>query len=169
VSLCLFSNDKKWRGVPFLLRTGKNLAEKVTEIKIIFRPNKTNEPPNILIFRIQPKEGIELNLRVKKPGFKEKLETAAMDFSYNVRFDDNGHPDAYERVIVDAVKGDHTLFATSEEVLSSWRIIEPIIQQWTKNKFDLVSYEKGSWGPIEAEKLAEKYGSSWKQNIGSLG
>jgi glucose-6-phosphate 1-dehydrogenase len=83
-----------------------------------------------------------------------------MDFSYKLTFDDNGHPDAYERVLVDAVKGDHTLFSTSQEVMESWRIIEPLLKNWTDNK-NISSYKKGSWGPESSEILAKRHKSSW--------
>jgi glucose-6-phosphate 1-dehydrogenase len=159
-AICLYSKNSRWKNVPFLLRTGKNMTEKLTEIKVFFKSKSIDEPGNILIFRIQPKEGIELKLLVKKPDFNHKLETAAMDFSYKLTFDDNGHPDAYERVLVDAVKGDHTLFSTSQEVMESWRIIEPLLKNWTDNK-NISSYKKGSWGPESSEILAKRHKSSW--------
>jgi glucose-6-phosphate 1-dehydrogenase len=100
-----------------------------------------------LRFRIQPNEGIELELATKKPGYTQTLQTTLMDFSYDNDFNNHGHPNAYERVLVDAVKGDHTLFATSQEVLASWRVVQPILDAWAKQSDDLQTYEPGSGGP----------------------
>jgi glucose-6-phosphate 1-dehydrogenase len=102
---------------------------------------------NQLRFRIQPDEGIELDLVTKKPGYSQELQTTIMDFSYRNNFDNHGHPNAYERVLVDAVRGDHTLFATSQEVLESWRVVQPVLDKWAEQADDLSFYEPGSSGP----------------------
>ncbi|HWB38745.1 MAG TPA: glucose-6-phosphate dehydrogenase [Candidatus Saccharimonadales bacterium] len=148
--ITIFIDSERWRNVPMRLWTGKNLHEKNYDITVNFR-SQADEPGNRLIFHIQPNEGIELDLLAKKPGFDDKLQTAAMDFSYQQNFDDHGHPNAYERVLVDAVKGDHTLFTTSEEVLASWRVVQPILDEWSKNSSDLMMYEPGSSGPLDVE------------------
>ncbi len=149
-SIPLNLGAERWQNTPVVITTGKALAEKRTEISVTFtNPHDETDATNVLTFRLQPNEGIHLELRVKKPGFVDDLEHAAMDFSYQLTFGDHGtHPDAYERVLVDAVKGDRTLFATSEEVLASWRIIQPIIEAWSENSDGLLQYESGSNGPI---------------------
>jgi glucose-6-phosphate 1-dehydrogenase len=160
-ALRLHIDSDRWRDVPILIRTGKSLAKKITEIKIVFKADHRDGSTNILTFRIQPHEGIELDLQVKKPGFEEELQTTPMEFTYRQAFDDDGHPDAYERVLVDAVRGDHTLFSTSLEVMAAWRIVEPVIIHWSKGRDNLYIYPTGSWGPKEADILAEKTGINW--------
>jgi glucose-6-phosphate 1-dehydrogenase len=140
-----FIDSPRWQGVPILLWTGKALSEKKTEISVSFK-NDEGEALNYLRFRIQPNEGIELDLVTKKPGFEAELQTAAMEFSYRQNFGEQGHPDAYERVLVDAIKGDRTLFATSEEVLEAWRIVEPALHAWDQSSSDLQTYKAGSSG-----------------------
>src|SRR5690606_8195835 len=111
---------------------------------------KTTMHHNVLTFRLQPDEGIELSLRVKKPGFEDEIERADMDFSYDRSFADaHEHPDAYERVLVDAVRGDHTLFATRDEIIESWRIVNNVLHEWSKSGKELIVYKKGSEEPEE--------------------
>lgn len=153
-------DSEKWKNVPVLIRTGKALADKVTEITIVFADSEQANCYNTLTIRVQPNEGIVLDLRIKKPGFDDEVEHVQMDFCYSERLR-AAHPDAYERVLVDALRGDKTLFATSEEVLQSWRISEPIIQAWSLNRVPLDTYTLGSWGPLAADELAKRAGISW--------
>lgn len=146
VAMKLFSNAPKWRGIPIILKTGKALEAKQTSIQITFCPGN-NEPTNSLTFNIQPDEGITIELLAKKPGYTRQLQSVPMKFNYQQNFDSHGHPDAYERVLVDAIRGDNSLFATSEEILSSWRIIQPLLDSWSMSDEDLVFYQKGSAGP----------------------
>jgi len=134
--------------VPISITTGKALSDKRTEIRVTFRDTlHHSRAVNVLTFRIQPDEGIDLRLRVKKPGYEHELQDALMNFSYQQTFGDSSHPNAYERVLVDAVKSDRTLFATSEEVLQSWRIIEPVLEAWQRSSDGLQPYASGSNGP----------------------
>jgi len=144
----LWIDNEQWTGVPVVLETGKALQEKSTEISICFRqPEDATEEQNKLVFRIQPKEGITLHLQIKQPGIKNITDGADMEFDYARSF--NQRPaEAYERVIVDAIRGDQTLFATSAEVIRSWEIVEHVLEQWSRNGDGLVSYEKGSIGPL---------------------
>ncbi|HET8690443.1 MAG TPA: glucose-6-phosphate dehydrogenase [Candidatus Saccharimonadales bacterium] len=147
-ALKLFSRLENWRNVPIYLRTGKALKAKQTAVTISFKPEAADhDHTNQLTFNIQPDEGIQIQLWVKRPGFERRLQTAPMSFRYDQTFDEHGHPDAYERVLVDAIRGDHTLFATSEEVLSAWRIIEPVIVAWSADGTGIKTYAKGSVGP----------------------
>ncbi len=148
-AVTVYVNNQRWQKVPITLLTGKALSERKSEVCINFR-GETNATSNSLRFRIQPNEGIELDLVTKNPGFDYETQTTAMDFSYSNDFADHSHPDAYERVLVDAVRGDHTLFATSQEVLTSWRIIQPVLDAWANNADDLIIYESGSAGPQAA-------------------
>ena len=157
-------NNDRWRDVPVFIRTGKALAEKVNEITIIYqKPNKPKHK-NILVIRIQPNEGIVLDLTIKKPGFKDELQHVQMDFCYQQKLSDVQYT-AYERVLTDTLRGDKTLFVTSQEVLASWRITSPIIEAWANNRSALTFYDNGSWGPAAADELVEGAGSSWQTDI----
>ncbi|HUY85166.1 MAG TPA: glucose-6-phosphate dehydrogenase [Candidatus Dormibacteraeota bacterium] len=146
-AITVFIDNPRWHDVPVTLRTGKGLDERKTEICVTFH-STPEAASNQLRFRIQPNEGIELDLVTKKPGYSRELQKTVMDFSYQQNFIDHGHPDAYERVLVDAVRGDHTLFATSEEVLASWRIVQPVLDAWAQRDDDLAFYKLGSRGPV---------------------
>ncbi|MEJ0072938.1 MAG: glucose-6-phosphate dehydrogenase [Candidatus Saccharibacteria bacterium] len=147
--LQLWIDNDQWTGVPILLETGKALSEKLTEITVCFRqPDDAPDEKNKLVFRIQPSEGITLRLQAKRPGIKTVTEGVDMDFDYAKSFVERP-AEAYERVIVDAIRGDQTLFATSAEVIRSWQIIENVLEQWSRNADGLHLYPKGSTGPVE--------------------
>lgn len=147
--LSLSIENDTWRDVPITLTTGKALQEKSTEISMCFSaPEDTNHEENRLIFRIQPKEGITLLLQTKRPGIQNITEQAEMEFDYARSFDAR-RVDAYERVIIDAIRGDQTLFASSAEVIRSWEIIEPVLEAWQSNGESLKLYQKGSSDPVE--------------------
>jgi glucose-6-phosphate 1-dehydrogenase len=146
VGMTVYSQAERWRGVPITLLTGKSLDERKTEIRVTFS-GEDKTISNELRFRIQPNEGIELDLVTKRPGYSDEVQTTPMDFSYEEDFKNHGHPNAYERVLVDAVRGDHTLFATSQEILASWRIVQPILDEWANGADDLRIYPPGSEGP----------------------
>ncbi len=161
----LYIDEPRWQGVPMFIRTGKALAEKVTEITVAFKDSKAPECLNYLTIRIQPNEGIVLNLRIKKPGFNQQVEDVQMDFCYNEKLGVS-HPDAYERVLVDVMRGDKTLFATSNEVLASWEIIEPILYAWQSDRQPLYIYKNNSWGPEEpANNLLKEVSGEWLTDI----
>jgi glucose-6-phosphate 1-dehydrogenase len=133
-----------WRGVPIILETGKALDEKLTEITVCFKQaDDAHDIRNKLVFRIQPTEGITLLLQVKRPGIDNETEEASMDFDYTRSFN-NRPAEAYERVIIDAIRGDQTLFASADEVIASWRIIENVLEQWSHNADGLKIYPKVS-------------------------
>lgn len=136
-------DNDRWRDVPFRLVTGKALDERKTEIFVNFY-GKERQTSNQLHIRIQPNEGIELDLRTKRPGYTYDMQTTPMDFSYRDDFGENSQPNAYERVLVDAIKGSRTLFATSQEVLASWRIVQPVIEAWSSSDEGLTIYEPGA-------------------------
>ncbi len=140
-------NNKRWQNTPMIVSSGKGLQAKLSEVNVVFKPTADNPHHNILTFRIQPHEGIELSLRIKKPGFEDEIQPVEMDFDYKTAFKKDFTPTAYERVLVDAVRGDHTLFATAGEILESWRVVQPILDDWAKNGTSIVSYKKGSAGP----------------------
>ena len=160
-ALRLEIDTPRWKNVPVLLRTGKALVEKVTEITLVFRDKAGyDEHENTLTLRIQPNEGISIELQAKKPGFESDSETVQMDFCY-ARSGQGIHPDAYERVLVDALRGDKTLFATSDEVIAAWQVVEHVIHTWSMGRDDMQAYKKGSWGPKTADELARRADTAW--------
>jgi glucose-6-phosphate 1-dehydrogenase len=142
VSLRLTSTDPRWENVPITLTTGKALEEQFTEIRVSYR-GEGNTDANILVLRIQPDEGVQVCLWVKKPGLDNALQQIPLSFEYKHHFNDK-LPDAYERVFVDAMRSDHSLFTTSQEVLASWQILAPLQDVWAKSTDDLLTYQKGS-------------------------
>jgi glucose-6-phosphate 1-dehydrogenase len=145
-ALRLSHSSQLWQGTDILLETGKALDVKSTDITVEFRtPHERRR--NSLTFRIQPNEGISLDLVVKEPGFQDRMEHAALDFRYHDTFSDRQHIDAYERVLMDAIRGDRSLFASDHEVLATWRVLQPVLDAWTGSGEGLRSYEPGSAGP----------------------
>ena len=139
----LTSQLARWQDTEIVLETGKAMKHKITEIIVQFKQSHERRK-NQLRFRLQPDEGISLDLVVKKPGFVEEMQHTQLDFSYANEFGtESSSPDAYERVIMDAIAGDHSLFASSDEVLESWRIVQPLIDAWTASGEGLTSYPKG--------------------------
>lgn len=135
-------DNEQWRGVDITLETGKALSEKLTEVAVHFRPTNQASATNVLLFRLQPKEGITLLLQAKQPGLHNDTDIVEMDFDYKRSFGDTA--EAYERVIIDAIRGDQSLFASSAEVLSSWRIVENVLETWDKDTKGLQQYAVGT-------------------------
>ena len=162
----LHLQSQRWENVPFYIRTGKKLTGDVASIILSFKEkshrifkNFWDQPfPNHLTIQIKPTEGIGIRLAVKKPGLETELEPVDMEFCYKDSFD-APNPDAYERLLMDIMLGDKTLFLG--KVGYSWKIIDPIEEVWATGKPKLVTYKPGSWGPNEAEKLIEKDGRKW--------
>ena len=158
----------RWQGVPFYLRAGKRLPGRLTECAIHFRRIPlclfgheeacSNLQPNVLRIRIQPEEEIKLSFVCKTPGGKIESTPVVMDFNYEKAFGQKA-PDAYERLILDAVRGDTTLFARNDEVEAAWSYITPLLETFAKRK--PASYKPGSDGPIEARELISDGGRVW--------
>ncbi|MCP5097635.1 MAG: glucose-6-phosphate dehydrogenase [Chloroflexi bacterium] len=170
-ALTLNVDNWRWKGVPFYLRSGKALKKKSTEIIIEFqRPphlmfanlKEEDMDPNVLSLCIQPDEGIHLKLEAKVPD-SHRTEGVDMEFHYNSSFKENSLPDAYERLLLDAIRGDASLFTRSDGIEASWRVMDPIINGWRthENAPPMVSYQSGGWGPHEADKLLDKNGRKW--------
>lgn len=141
VAVTLFSSDPKWEGVPIRLATGKSLAKQTTEIRIYFKQAHCAES-NLLVLHIQPKEGIEIDLMAKKPGYEKDYEKVALSFNYR---EQAGRPvEAYERVLVDALTSDKSLFTTADEVVCSWQILQPVQEHWDFHTDDLKKYVPGT-------------------------
>ncbi len=172
VALKLLIDNWRWAGVPFYLRTGKCLAQRMTEIVIQFRRtpfvlfrNTTvrNLETNRLVIHIQPDEGISLSFGAKVPGSVMKLGLVNMDFDYCSYFGAE-HSTGYERLLRDCMAGDATLFQRADMVEAGWSVIQPILDVWhALPARGFPNYAAGSWGPIEAEELLEKDGRSWRR------
>ena len=140
VSVELESSASNWENVPLVLMTGKALDRKETEITVYFKKGSA-EQSNTLRFKIQPDEGVEINLFTKKPGYERVLESQKLSYSYP---EDADLPEAYEQVLVDAITDRKTIFTTSQEIIESWRILQPILTDWAFEKDDILLYEQGS-------------------------
>ncbi len=161
----------RWAGVPFFLRTGKRLPKRVTEVALSFRavphlafPEGMAKGlgPNALVLRIQPDEGITLRFGAKVPGQAFRVRTVNMDFSYGAAFVEES-PEAYERLLLDAMAGDPTLFIRSDEVEQAWRIWDPVLSAWSApGGPEPARYEAGSWGPKAADDLVAREGRAWR-------
>jgi glucose-6-phosphate 1-dehydrogenase len=160
----------RWAGVPFYLRTGKRLARKVTEIAIELKPvphlgfaqeGSIGVRPNLLILTIQPDEGVTLSLAAKIPGTRMRIRPVLMQFRYGSSFLSES-PEAYERLILDVMRGDPTLFTRDDEVEAQWRICDPIVRVWEADPGPLPTYPAGSQGPPEAE-LILRPGDAWRR------
>jgi glucose-6-phosphate 1-dehydrogenase len=141
VSLTLESTDPKWQGVPIILRTGKALASKFTGIKIAYKKDASHES-NQLVLRLQPDEGVELCLWAKKPGYDYQVDRHPLKFAFQEYY--QNLPEAYEQVLFNAINSDHSLFASSEEVLATWQLLDVVQKAWEMSDADLISYESGS-------------------------
>jgi glucose-6-phosphate 1-dehydrogenase len=160
----------RWAGVPFYLRTGKRLSQRVSEIVVTFRsvPHAIFPAgagpvrPDRLVLRLQPDEGVKLWLMIKDPGPGGlRLAHVPLDMSFAEAFDVR-HPDAYERLLLDVVRGNQTLFMRRDEVEAAWHWIDPIVEAWAASRQPALSYGAGSWGPPEAQMLLERDGRSWQ-------
>jgi glucose-6-phosphate 1-dehydrogenase len=171
-ALKLFIENWRWEGVPFYLRSGKALKRKISEIVVQFRrpPHSMFDLPagkdltsNLISMCIQPDEGIHQHFEVKVPDSAQEMHSVDMEFHYASSFGTLSIPDAYERLLMDALKGDASLFTRADGIEAEWGIIDPIIAGWesTPTISPLLSYEPGTWGPAEADKLLEKNGHRW--------
>jgi glucose-6-phosphate 1-dehydrogenase len=169
-ALRLQLDNWRWAGVPFYLRTGKRLARRVSEIAIRFhrtphmifrRRSESGLIPNVLLIRIQPDEGISLTVAAKEPGPDLKLGPVRLDFKYNEVFGGEP-PEAYERLLLDVIHGDATLFARGDWVERAWELLQPIIDAWGRTPAGLPVYEAGSWGPAEAGAFIARDGGAWR-------
>ena len=176
-ALKLFIDNWRWKGVPFYLRSGKALAGKTSEIAIQFQAppdvmfdlsGKSSFTPNAISICIQPDEGIHLKFESKVPDSARESRSVNMDFHFRDEFDDVVLPDAYERLLLDALKSDASLFTRSDGIQAAWNRIDPIMQGWADSPeaSPLVTYAPGSWGPSEADELLAKVGHRWALSCG---
>lgn len=171
VALRLHIDNWRWADVPVYMRVGKRLPKSATEISvhfkkapaILFNKEAVTLDQNVLVIRIQPDEGISLRMQAKVPGTSLRIEPVKMDFHYGTSFG-KASPEAYERLLLDAMSGDATLFARRDEVEEAWAFIDPIEEAWhAKDAPKLCFYPAGSWGPEEADDLLARDGRAWRR------
>jgi glucose-6-phosphate 1-dehydrogenase len=171
VAAKLYVDNWRWADTPFYVRTGKRLARRETTIAIQFKgaphppfEELSAEPlrPNVLLVGVQPDEGVSLAIGVKVPGQGMTIRTVHMDFLYGGAFR-TGLPEAYERLIVDAMLGDATLFTRIDEVEEQWSLVDTIVAAWARDRSAFPNYAAGTWGPNSADELLERDGRSWRR------
>jgi glucose-6-phosphate 1-dehydrogenase len=172
-ALKLHVDNWRWQGVPFYLRSGKRLPRKTSEIAVVYRqvPHllfggeaRDDLCPNVISLRIQPDEGISLRFAAKLPGMELRMRPVDMDFSYGNSFGLVELPNAYERLLLDCMLGEATLFTRGDEVEAAWSLLQPLLDAWDKGPQDgLAFYEAGTWGPREADLLLEAEGRRWRR------
>jgi glucose-6-phosphate 1-dehydrogenase len=173
VAMKFMVDNWRWKDVPFYLRTGKRLPKKVSEITIQFKPvpwlifqsASRQANPNLLTIQIYPNEGISLQFEAKMPGADLRTRTENMDFNYQEAFGVKSS-DAYDRLLIDCMLGDQTLFTRSDEVEEAWRIVTPALSDWEANTdpSSIPLYEAGTWGPLAAEDLINDDGRKWHRS-----
>jgi len=166
-----FIDNWRWQDIPFYLRTGKRLENKDTEIAITFKkvPHSMfisagleDMPPNVLVLQIQPDEGISLSFQAKRPGSKVCMSTLRMEFSYSQIFGTKA-PEAYQRLLMDCMAGDQTLFIRQDDVNVAWRLLTPVLQAWEQDGKSPYKYPAGSQSFEEADNLIESDGRKWRK------
>jgi len=172
-ALRLSINNWRWQGVPFYIRSGKRMARRASEIAIQFkRPpgilfsegDKFDVAQNTMVIRIQPDEGVTLVMNSKIPGLETRTQPVKMHFRYATTFGSNT-PEAYERLILDAMIGDSTLFIRGDETEASWKLITPILEHWQAcGQNGLAEYAAGSWGPSASVRLLSEKGHQWRRS-----
>lgn len=171
LSAKIYIDNWRWANVPFYIRSGKCLPVRATEIAIQFKQiplslfnwkNMAGEAPNVLILRLQPDEGITLSFGAKLPGPVNQIAPVNMEFSYQDAFGSEP-PEAYERLLLDCILGDQTLFTRHDEVIEQWRFVSEILEAWGKNPVKkLPKYKIGSWGPVESEEFILRDNRKWR-------
>ena len=170
-ALKILIDNQRWRGVPFYVRTGKRLAKRVTEIAIALKPadaalfsGGTWEAmdANVIALNIQPRDGISIRFEAKSPGPGYRLHPVKMDFHYETGFKATA-PDAYERLILDALRGDPSLYSRADATEATWEIVQPILEAWKSGEVPMTTYTPGSWGPVEAEEMIGRDGRAWRR------
>jgi glucose-6-phosphate 1-dehydrogenase len=174
-ALKLHVDNWRWQGVPFYLRSGKRLVSKVSEVAIQFKQpphllfdafgeQAADMRPNTLAMRIQPDEGITLRFESKLPGHDMRMRHVSMDFTYGTAFGIVSPPDAYERLLLDCLLGDASLFTRGDEIELAWALVDPILEAWRESGTPTVGeYEAGTWGPAESDDLLARDGRRWRR------
>lgn len=171
VAMKIFIDNWRWAGVPFFLRSGKAMPKKVTEVALVFREaplrlfadrTRSGPSPNVLAIRIQPDEGVSIRFGAKVPGNTMDIQPVNMEFRYGTSFGTEP-PEAYERLLLDCMMGDQSLFTRGDEVEASWRWVSRIHQAWDSSIGEVHPYDAGTWGPGAADQLLARSGHHWRR------
>jgi glucose-6-phosphate 1-dehydrogenase len=169
-AITLSVDTRRWAGVPFFLRTGKRLGRRVTEIAVVFKraPHLPFEATmtqelgqNAMVIRVQPDEGVIIRFGAKVPGTAMEVRDVTMDFRYGSAFTESS-PEAYERLVLDVLRGEPSLFPVNEEVELAWQILDPVLEHWAKHGKP-ETYPAGTWGPPSADQMIARTGRSWRR------
>jgi glucose-6-phosphate 1-dehydrogenase len=171
VALKTYIDNWRWSGIPFFIRTGKALKARASSIYVQFKDvpqilfnRESKVPANALIIRIQPDEGFSFDVMTKRPGLDLVLQPVRMNLSYQAAFGAGASPDGYERLLLDVMDGDHTLFISAPFVEKSWEFVQGILDSWKDGaRVPIVEYPAGSWGPKEADELIGSAGRVWHE------
>jgi len=171
VALKVFIDNWRWSGVPFFIRTGKRMKARASSIYVQFKDvpqilfnRESKVPANGLTIRIQPDEGFSFDVMTKRPGLDLVLQPVRMNLSYNAAFGAGASPEGYERLLLDVMDGDHTLFISAPFVEKSWEFVQGILDAWSdRSRVPLVTYAAGGWGPKEADDLIHSVGREWRE------
>jgi glucose-6-phosphate 1-dehydrogenase len=172
VAMKLFIDNWRWSGVPFYLRTGKRLPKRSSEVAIQFKDvpqvlfNQNPEvplEPTVLALRVQPEEGMAMRIASKLPGPKVRIYPVQMEFNYSANLG-GVPPEAYERLILDVMAGDATLFLRKDAVETAWKFVMPVLDHWARLRVrDLPEYQCGTWGPVESDRIIVPDGRQWRR------
>ncbi|MEX2161685.1 MAG: glucose-6-phosphate dehydrogenase [Anaerolineales bacterium] len=172
LALRVFVDNWRWAGVPFFIRSGKHMPRRLTEIAVQYKQvplslfgarNMAGDAPNRLLLNIQPEEGITLTFGAKQPGGKDLIRSVKMDFSYAEAFGQST-PEAYERLLMDCMQGDATLFTRTDEVLAAWTFVDEILKGWAAHpRMKLPQYKPDTWGPPEMDEFIRPHGHAWRK------
>ncbi|HEY9060349.1 MAG TPA: glucose-6-phosphate dehydrogenase [Pseudobacteroides sp.] len=168
IAASLMAGNFRWGNMPFYLRTGKRMRQKITKViiefkslpEILYFKEYKGMQPNLMEIRIQPSEGVSFSFNAKKPGTHNEIANVKMDFCQNCSLEHNS-PEAYERLLADALKNDQTLFTSWDEIEASWMLVDNIAQLWNEEKPDFPNYKPDTFGPPEADELLAKKGHKW--------
>jgi glucose-6-phosphate 1-dehydrogenase len=171
VAGAFFVDNWRWADVPFYIRTGKRLPKRINEVAIFFkrtphlmfrRMMRDHVAPNVLTLQIQPDESISMRFEAKYPGAQMEMRSVSMDFRYKEAFK-VATAEAYQRLILDCLRGDATLFLRRDAVEVAWWLVMPILERWAETKAERIpAYEAGTWGPPEADELLHRHGHEWR-------
>ncbi|HEX6871264.1 MAG TPA: glucose-6-phosphate dehydrogenase, partial [Micromonosporaceae bacterium] len=169
VAVTLGVQNRRWAGVPFYIRTGKRMPRRVSEIAVLFNkaPHLPFHPEDVellgnnqLVIRVQPDEGVTLKFGSKVPGTTMEVRDITMDFQYGEAFTESS-PEAYERLVLDVLIGDRTLFPQADEVEAGWRVVDPLEEAWAGTT--PFTYRSGEWGPRAADEMLARDGRNWRR------
>ncbi len=161
-ALRLFIDNDRWRGAPFYIRTGKKLGEREMNVVVTFRRPRPDVAHNVLVIRIQPTEGVYLQFNIQKPGDTTDITQAKMDFCQSCLLENRiNTPEAYERLIGACIRGEHFWFSQWDQIETGWEYVEQLRTAYREAGLPLVSYPTGSSGPVQADRLLERFGHAW--------